>query len=85
MIVDWIQFLQALGPSISDLLRLLTEDLSWFLAIRASPRAVDNTATGFNQTEQVRDQKKENKMQASVLLLPNPGGDIPSLFADSIY
>lgn len=79
MVVGRIQFLQALGLRVSVLLWLLTEDLSWFLAMRASSRAVHNMATGFNQSEQVRDQKKVNKMQASVPLVPNPGGDIPSL------
>lgn len=66
MVVGRIQCLQALGLRVSVLLWLLTEDLSWFLAMRGSSRAVRNIATGFNQSEQVRDQKKVTRCKCPV-------------------
>lgn len=64
IIVGRIWFMQALGPRASVLIcLLLSRDLSQFLDMRASPRAVHNAETSFNQSEQVRDQEMVSKMQ----------------------
>lgn len=61
IIVGRIWFLQAVRPRASVLICLLTGDLSQFLAMKATPRAVHNVATGFSESEQVRDQEMEER------------------------